>query len=179
MALRIALFTAAAVAAVVIGGKVISAHDKYASQVPGGLSLAEFRGYEDWQTVSVSQTEDRLKVILANPAMIAAYRAGVPEGGRRFPEGAMSAKIEWNARDSTEAPSPVRVAGTLATIGFMVKDTRRFPEGGWGYAQFDFNPVSTSLVPNTSLQGNDAACGVACHNLAAARDHVFTGYGRR
>src|SRR3712207_7459494 len=36
-----------------------------------GLAFSEFRGYEDWQTVAVSQTEDeddpKLKVILANP----------------------------------------------------------------------------------------------------------------
>jgi hypothetical protein len=41
-----------------LGGRTISAQDKYAVQVPGGLAFSEFRGYEDWQTVAVSQTDD-------------------------------------------------------------------------------------------------------------------------
>ena len=35
----------------------LAAEDKYAVQVPGGLAFSEFKGYEDWQSVSVSQTE--------------------------------------------------------------------------------------------------------------------------
>ena len=41
-----------------LGGRVISAQDKYTLQVPNGLAFSEFRGYEGWQTVSISQTED-------------------------------------------------------------------------------------------------------------------------
>jgi len=40
--------------------------------VPNGLEFSDFRGYESWQYVAVSQTEDGLKVIAANPAMIEA-----------------------------------------------------------------------------------------------------------
>ena len=47
-----------AVVLAVLGGRAISAQDKYTVQVPNGLAFSEFRGYEDWQTVSVSQTED-------------------------------------------------------------------------------------------------------------------------
>ena len=32
----------------VLGGAAISAQDKYAVQVPGGLSLSECKGYEEW-----------------------------------------------------------------------------------------------------------------------------------
>ena len=39
-------------------------------KVPDGLALSEFRGYEDWQTVAVSQTAAGMNVILANPVMI-------------------------------------------------------------------------------------------------------------
>ena len=46
-----------------VGGMALAAQDKYAVQVPGGLAFSEFRGYEDWQTVSVSQTEGALAVI--------------------------------------------------------------------------------------------------------------------
>ena len=31
----------------VLGGKAISAQDKYTLQVPNGLTFSEFRGYED------------------------------------------------------------------------------------------------------------------------------------
>jgi hypothetical protein len=70
----------------------LAAQDKYAVQVPGGLAFSEFRGYEDWQTVSLSQTEGALAVILANPVMIDAYRAGVPDNGKPFPDGSKMAK---------------------------------------------------------------------------------------
>jgi hypothetical protein len=75
-----------------VGGMALAAQDKYAVQVPGGLAFSEFRGYEDWQTVSVSQTEGALAVILANPVMIDAYRAGVPDNGKPFPDGSKMAK---------------------------------------------------------------------------------------
>src|SRR5690349_15107772 len=55
---RTALLWAIAIAAVALaalGGRAISAQDKYTVQVPGGLAFSEFRGYEDWQTVAVSR----------------------------------------------------------------------------------------------------------------------------
>ncbi len=58
----------------VLSGAAISAQDKYTVQVPNGLAFSEFRGYEDWQTVAVSQTEAAINVILANPVMIDACR---------------------------------------------------------------------------------------------------------
>ena len=38
----------------------ISAQDKYTLKVPGGLAFSEFRGFEDWQTVAVSQSGDKI-----------------------------------------------------------------------------------------------------------------------
>ena len=34
-----------------------AAQDKYTVRVPGGLGFAEFRGYEDWQSVGPSQID--------------------------------------------------------------------------------------------------------------------------
>jgi hypothetical protein len=51
-------------------------------QYCGGLALSDIRGYEDWQTVAVSETEGAIAVILANPVAIDAYRAGVPGNGK-------------------------------------------------------------------------------------------------
>ena len=74
-----------AVVLAVLGGRAISAQDKYSLRVPNGLAFSDFRGYENWQVVSVSQTADLLKVMVANPTMIDAYRAGIPGDGKPPP----------------------------------------------------------------------------------------------
>jgi hypothetical protein len=61
-----------AVVLALLGGSAISAQDKYTLQVPDGLAFSEFRGYEDWQVIAVSQTGDLIEVILGNPEIIAA-----------------------------------------------------------------------------------------------------------
>ena len=79
--MRRVLFPAIAIAIgllAALGGRAISAQDKYTVQVPDGLAFSEFRGYEDWQTIAVSQSGDLIEVILGNPTIIDAYRAGVP-----------------------------------------------------------------------------------------------------
>src|SRR3982751_3030223 len=65
--------------------------DKYTVKVPGGLAFSEFRGYESWETISVSQNGPAFAVILGNPAMINAYKAGIPANGKPFPDGARMA----------------------------------------------------------------------------------------
>jgi hypothetical protein len=79
-------------------GVAISAQDKYTLKLPNGLSFSEFRGYENWQVVSVSQTAELLKVEVANPTMIEAYRSGIPGNGKPFPDGSKIAKIEWKPK---------------------------------------------------------------------------------
>ena len=88
-----------------VGGNwAMSAQDKYTLKVPDGLAFSEFRGYEDWQVVSVSHNGDLLAAILANPVMIDAYRAGAPGNGKPFPDGAMLAKIHWNPKQMEGFP---------------------------------------------------------------------------
>src|SRR5213082_3374575 len=79
-----------------LGGSAMSAQDKYTVKVPGGLAFSEFRGYEAWQVLSISQNGPVMAVILANPVMIEAYRAGVPGNGKPFPDGSKMAKIHWS-----------------------------------------------------------------------------------
>ena len=149
-------------------------------QVPGGLALSECRGYEDWLPVAVSHPADKINQIAANPSMIDAYRAGVPGNGKPFPDGSKVVKIHWKPKQSTEAPFPVAVPDTLIGLGCMVKDSARFADsGGWGYAQFDYDAASDTFTPNTSIQGHDAKCGVACHTIVKAKDYVFTAYPTR
>src|SRR5262249_43273700 len=111
-----------------LGGRAISAQDKYTLQVPDGLALSDFRGYEDWQDVAVSETETGIKVIVANPGMMAAYKDGLPADGKLFPDGSKVAKIEWNAKRNLESPYLVLVPGTLKSLSFIEKDTKRFPD---------------------------------------------------
>jgi len=167
----------------VLGGVAISAQDKYTVQVPGGLAFSEFRGYEGWQTVAISHTDDVMAVILANPLMIEAFKAGAPGNGKPFPDGAKMAKIHWKPKKSETFPGPT-VPGALENVDFMVKDSKRFADsGGWGYAVFEYDAASDTFAPGTTAstppQENDAKCGFACHTIVKARDYVFTDYGKR
>ena len=84
----------------------LGAQDKYTAKVPNGLAFSEFKGYEDWQAVGPSQTDAQnvIRLILANPVMIDAYKKGVPGNGKPFPEGSKIAKIEWRPEKLTVPP---------------------------------------------------------------------------
>ena len=164
------------VLAAIVGSKAMSAQDRSTLRVPNGLAFSEFKGFEDWPTISVSQTGELIEVILGNPIMMTASRAGLPANGKQFPDGAKMAKIHWNAKKSAEAPSPTTVPDTLHDVDFMAKDSKRFADsGGWGYAQFNYDAATNTFTP----LGNDAKCGFACHTIVAAKDYVFTSYGKR
>jgi len=169
----------------VVGGIALAAQDKYTLQVPGGLAFSEFRGYEGWEVVATSNS-DQLKlvaVILANPVMIDAYKAGVPGNGKPFPDGSKMAKIHWNPKKLETLPTAT-VPSSLHDVDFMVKDSKRFADsGGWGWAAFKYDAASDTFTPATTAdqppQGNDAKCGLACHTIVKNRDYVFTDYGKR
>ena len=166
-----------------LGGRLLSAQNKYTLRVPGGLAFSEFRGYEGWQVVSVSQDGGLLAVILANPVMIAAFRAGIPGNGKPFPDGSRMAKVHWTPKQ-LETFSAAMVPGTLHDVDFMVKDSKRFADsGGWGWAVFEYETASGRFRPGATAdkppQGNDARCGFACHTIVKGRDYVFTDYGSR
>ena len=176
------VLVAAVIAA--LAGIALAAQDKYALQVPGGLAFSEFRGYEDWQTVAISQNGAMIETILGNPAMIAAFRAGIPSGGKPFPDGAKMAKIHWTAKKAANQPGDPTVPGDLHDVDFMAKDSRRFADsGGWGYAEFEYDVATDAFRPGGLMdmppQANDAKCGFSCHTIAASRDYVFTAYPKR
>lgn len=170
--------------AVVTSGAAISGQDKYALKVPNGLAFSEFKGYEEWQTISVSHNGEKLAVIVGNRAMIDAYKAGFPGNGRLFPDGAKMAKIHWVAKKNESAPGQPLVPGTLHDVDFMAKDGKRFSDsGGWGYAAFEYDAASDKFRPgaleDNPPQGTDAKCGFACHTVVKGRDYVFTDYQKR
>ena len=116
-----------------------AAQDKYTVKVPGGLAFSEFRGYEAWQAISISRNEKVVAVILGNPMMINAYRAGFPGNGKPVPDGAKMAKVHWTPKQNEFFPDAT-VPGSLVNVDFMVKDSKRFADsGGWGWAVFDYN----------------------------------------
>jgi len=167
----------------VVGELTISAQDKYTVKVPNGLAFSEFRGYESWQLVSISQDGPHVAAILANPIMIKAYEEGVPENGKPFPDGSKMAKVHWTPTKMEAFPAAT-VPGAQHDVDFMEKDSKRFADsGGWGWAAFDYDPASHTFKPGTSAdtppQGSNATCGFACHAIVKARDYVFTNYAHR
>jgi len=142
------LALAGMVALTVLGGRALTAADKDTVQVPGGLAMSEFKGYEDWAVVATSQTDELIKVMVANPTMIAAYKAGIPLNGMPFPEGATIVKIEWTKKKNPEAPFDVKIPDTLKDVLFITKD-RPAPAGG--------TPSSTTTLPPARSHPREAA----------------------
>jgi hypothetical protein len=168
-----------AVLPVVVGSLALAAQDRYTLKIPDGLAWSEFRGYEDWQDVAVSQTETGMKAILANPIMMKAFRSGLPADGKLFPNGSKIAKIEWSFKKNTVSPYFVNVPDELKTVAFIEKDTKRFPAThGWAYAQWAYDPATDTFKPS-ELDQSGAECGFACHRKVSAQDYIFTAYPKR
>jgi len=167
----------AAMVLAVVSGLAISAPDKYTLKLAEGVAFSDFKGYEDWQLISTSKTDDRMKVILGNPTIIAAFKSGVPGNGKPFPEGSKIAKVQWKPKKSTEAPFVVDIPDTLADLFFMEKDSKRLAQtGGWGYAQFDYDPASATYAAD---KAGTPTCGDVCHVKVKAKDYVFHPYQMR
>ena len=158
-----------------LGGIALAAQDRYTLKL-GELAFSDFRGYENWKVVAVSQTETLLKVIVANDVMMEAYGQGLPADGKLFPEGSKIVKIEWTFKKNTVAPYFVMVPDSLKAVATIEKDSKRFPDThGWAYGNFNYDAASDTFTP----EGNDAKCGYACHTTVAAQDYIFTVYPKR
>ena len=186
---RIAGFTMAATAAALLAAVAALAatalyarvpdrgNDKYSLISPGGIAFSDFRGYEDWSVASSARQDDILKVIVANPAMIKAYKAGIPGDGRPFPEGSMIVKLQWKQKKSTEAQFAVDVPDFFTQAFVMEKDSKRFPKtGGWGYAVFNYDPATDQFTADPKSPSD---CGNACHTAVKAKDYIFHPYEKR
>jgi cytochrome P460 len=171
-------------------GIALAAADKYAVQSPSGISFSEFRGYEAWQTISVSQPDDEggcgtspapgcIKVILGNPAMVKAYAEGIPANGKPVPDGSAFAKVEWQKGSLAKTAYDVTVPGKHAEVSFMLKDSKRFPKtNGWGYATFKPDAASETFTAFGDGPEFVQVCH-GCHTLVKSRDFVFTDYSKR
>jgi hypothetical protein len=160
-----------------IAGAALAQQDRYALKAPNGIAFSEFRGYDQWQDVAVSATDTGIKAILGNPAMIKAYRDGIPGNGKPFPDGSKIVKIEWNKAKNPVSPYSVDVPTTLKTVSFIEKNSKRFPDtSGWGYAQFLYDPSTGTF----KAYGSDSSFGknvcYKCHTTVRDRDYIFTNY---
>ncbi|MDE2473680.1 MAG: cytochrome P460 family protein [Alphaproteobacteria bacterium] len=161
----------------VLGGVALAQQDRSALRIPDGLTFAEFKGYESLETVTVTQNEGRLKIIAANPAMMRAFKSGLPADGQAFPEGSRIVKLEYmRTVDQTSPAGPIAKPNGLQAIEFIVKDTKRFPNTkGWAYAFFANDPAKQTTTP----LGSGTICGFACHGKVAGQDYIFNRYAPR
>jgi hypothetical protein len=125
------------------------------------LAFAEFKGYETWEVVAVSNNQKTVAVILANPVMIAAYKAGIPANGKPVPrrrqdgQGPLDSEEErvLPGHDDSRRPARRRLHGQGQQA--LRKD------GGWGYAVFDYDAATDTFSPGTTAdnppQANDAS----------------------
>jgi hypothetical protein len=177
---RIASFTIAATTLAVFAvlvATVVYAQDKYSLKSPSGIAFSDFRGYEDWSVVSSARTTEILKVIVANPKMIKAFKAGIPVNGQPFPEGSRIVKLQWKLKKSTEAPFAVEVPDVFSQAFVMEKDSKRFSNsGGWGYAVFNYDPATDKFSADPKSPSD---CGFACHTPVKAKDYIFHPYQKR
>jgi len=171
------LIAAAVAVFAVLAAAAAYAQEKYSLKSPSGIAFSDFRGYEDWSVASSARTDEVLKVIVANPAMINAYKAGVPGNGQVFPEGSMIVKLQWKPKKSTEAPFAVDVPDVFKQAFVMEKDSKRFPKtGGWGYAVFNYDAASDRFTADAK---SPADCGHSCHVAVKAKDYIFHPYQKR
>jgi hypothetical protein len=169
------------VAALMVWGySAIAAPDKYLLKAPNGISFSEIKGYETWQTVAVSRRTDNkeLRVILANPTMIKAYKKGIPGKDKLFPDKSIIVKIAWSERQNAYFPAAYE-PDVLRRVEFIIKDSKRFPKtSGWGYARFVYDAKTSTFTP----YGKDASfvqeC-YECHTTVKQKDFIFTSYPQR
>jgi hypothetical protein len=160
----------------VLGVAAGYSQEKYLLKSPDGVAFSDFKGYEDWAVVSSARTDEVLKVIVANPTMIKAFKAGVPGNGKSFPDGSRIVKLQWKPKKSTEAPFVVDVPDVFTQAFVMEKDSKRFPKsGGWGYALFNYEAAGDKFTADPS----PSDCGNKCHVTVKAKDYIFHPYQKR
>ncbi len=176
---RAVIFTICVTGSAVLGVLIAKAYtqDKYALKSPSGIAFSDFKGYEDWSVVSSARTDEVLKVIVANPTMVNAYKSGVPGNGQPFPEGSKIAKLQWKPKKSTEAQFAVDVPDVFTQAFVIEKDSTRFPKsGGWGYAVFNYDAKTDTFTADPQSFSD---CGLTCHSAVKAKDYIFHPYQKR
>ncbi len=181
---RLSTIAASLLMAMLAFDSAIPAQDTQSLKVPGGLAFSEFKGYEGWGN-DLDQPERPLhRSDPREPGDDRGLQARHTRKRQAFSDGARIARISWVPKKQEAQFGQPQVPGALSNVGFMVKDSTRFADGGgWGYALFQYDTASQTFRAATTEdkppQSNDATCGVACHTTVKAKDFVFTDYARR
>jgi hypothetical protein len=93
-----------------------------------------------------------------------AYRAFMQSG--RWPEQTMFVLEIRNADANVSINNGGRTQGAVAALEVAVKDTKRFPDGGWAYFDFSRGDGPAAPLPKT------ASC-YACHANNTAVENTF------
>jgi len=165
---------------IMLGSGQVAGRDKYELQAPNGISFSEIKNYEKWQAIAASRRTDNneLRVILGNPTMINAYKAGIPGNGKSFPDGSIIVKIGWSERQNPDFPVAYE-PDNLQRVEFIIKDSHRFPDtSGWGYARFVHDAKTSTFTPYGKDSSFAKEC-YQCHTIVKKKDFIFTCYPDR
>jgi hypothetical protein len=114
-----------------IGITLLAQQDRYTLKVPDGLAFSEFKGYDTWQTIAVSETKTSVKAILGNPTMIQAYKEGVPDNGKLFPDGSKTVKIRVAQENKFGVAVFCRGAGCFEVALLYREGLETVPQYAW------------------------------------------------
>ena len=132
----------------VLGATSVYAQDKNLLKSPSGIAFSDFRGYEDWAMVSSARTDEVLKVIVANPTMIEAYKAGVPGNGQPFPDGSKIVSSSGSRRRARKPPSSWMCQTSLPRLSSSKRTARDFRKAADGDTRCSITiPHRTSSRP--------------------------------
>lgn len=135
------------------------------SPAPNGIEYPKH--WEDWEVLGTSERFDNgtLRVILANPVAVEAFRTGRINP---WPDGAAFAKIAW---DESASPTGVISAGEFKQVEFMMKDASRYAStDGWGWARW---VKGLALAPYGKTAAFTSEC-MNCHQPMKDRDFFFS-----
>lgn len=122
--------------------------------------------YKNWQSISTTDafSNGTMRVIVGNAVAIKAIKEN---NTRRWPDGTVLAKIQWDQLADKEGNIH---AGKFNQVEFMVKDSKKYAATeGWGWARFK----TTDLVPDDKDEMFASKC-ISCHRPVKDLDYVFT-----
>jgi hypothetical protein len=165
----------------VMGGWAIAAQDKYTVKVPNRLSFADFRGYEDWQAVGPSHTDatNVMRLIVANPVMISAYKNGIPGNGKPFPRAPKLRKLS-GGRKRSPMPRFLRARQTRCLVILLrsrssrrtASDFRTRTAGGMPHSSMTPEPIHSRLPPRPASRRRGTTRSAALRATISRRQRI-------
>ncbi len=160
----------AAMVLFVIAGCNTSKEQKWDTTVaPAVNGLQIPAGFENWAVIAVSHRIDRgsVRAILGNDIAVEAARSG---NTNPYPDGAIIAKVAWEAKEDEAWPDAI-VPGKFLIAEFMYKDSKKFAANGtgWGWARW----IGPEHKPYGENKEFEQEC-IDCHSPVEEKDWVFT-----